>query len=340
MCEIQFLMNLKNNITTDEVREFCKLMKAGSVKNHDAFGFFNSETSFKQPGSFAVDHINLTKLTKDRFIVGHNRLATTGNEKQPKNNHPFQLNEFLMVHNGVISNHATLRKEFNIPSTPETDSYVILWLINYFLKTSQATTRQKKIAYAIKKTCSKLWGWYSVFFFDKQDDNLYYFKNEMADFHFALYSNDVIVGTTNKTNLNSIFTEYSDVFHIPVSLCKIIVTPKSNTIYMINTDVGVKKIGTFTDGDDAPCEQGCSYSGYSGEEQWIFEQSVMDYLTERLGYCPDFTISEDGDLRVRVDSSVKTYVDLMFSRYQIEDGWIESHIDCLEGIHEYLEGWY
>ena len=76
-------------------------------------------------------------------IFMHTRAATTGSPKIRENNHPFFIGEakdgnfrFVLSHNGVISNDIQIRERFGLDDmkgNPETDTWVIIRLIQYFL---------------------------------------------------------------------------------------------------------------------------------------------------------------------------------------------------------------
>ena len=49
-----------------------------------------------------------------------------------RNHHPFKIGDFLLIHNGVISNAQALQEEYNFNTPISTDSYIILELIDYY----------------------------------------------------------------------------------------------------------------------------------------------------------------------------------------------------------------
>lgn len=67
-------------------------------------------------------------------IMGHTRMATKGDQKRNRNNHPFpgcvKDGQFALAHNGMLYNDVRLRKQYKLPATKiETDSYVAAQLI-------------------------------------------------------------------------------------------------------------------------------------------------------------------------------------------------------------------
>lgn len=67
-------------------------------------------------------------------VMGHTRMATQGDARRNRNNHPFagSINgaRFAFAHNGVIYNDHELRERFKLPYTKiETDSYIAVQLL-------------------------------------------------------------------------------------------------------------------------------------------------------------------------------------------------------------------
>ncbi len=67
-------------------------------------------------------------------VMGHTRHSTQGNKKKNYNNHPFPGHckniNFVLAHNGVLTNDFGLRKELRLPHTKvETDSYIAVQLL-------------------------------------------------------------------------------------------------------------------------------------------------------------------------------------------------------------------
>jgi len=244
MCEIQFIKNLRENLTPKDLREFKNLMSMGSVYNSDAWGIFNHNLRYSKKGSFEVKGVEDSKILNENFLVGHNRYTTSGSQNDNFNNHPFNIEDFNLIHNGVLSNFEELKTKFNIQTKIKTDSYVILWLINHYFKKSKLTNRTEKMAWAIQKTTLKIVGSYSVFVYDKIDKNLYYFKNSKTDFEFCLLDDRILLGSTNEENLNNIYLNKKYIFDVD-DCDKIFKTPNSNSIYLINDKVVIKEIDVF-----------------------------------------------------------------------------------------------
>lgn len=235
MCQIQIIKKLgKEKISKEDLHEFIRLMALGDLRNRDAFGLFNHEYSFKIPGGFSYRMIKERKLLKKDFIVGHNRLATEGecyiemdcpipcpipsplfgNDILPTytipgknyNNHPFTLGKFVMVHNGIIFNHKKIRKKYKIKTEIETDSYIFLYLIDFFFLRSNKEKRIDKVIEAIKKTAKIIDGTYSIVLYDKELKKMFYFRNYGARFTFCIVKK-TLFGSTNRKNLQYIYRD-------------------------------------------------------------------------------------------------------------------------------------
>lgn len=302
MCEIQFLKKIDGqNLDNDDLIKFISLMKLGDISNNHAFGFFNSQNSFKFLGKFDYTQLDELMIKSDNFIVGHNRFATKGYsytyeeienpqsfpqdspfysvnafpgnfilnlrylllnkgfyqdinkiDKNPEkikirkkiypniNNHPFNLDSFILVHNGMIFNDDELRIKYKIKSDIKTDSYVILWLINKFFNESKLKERRNKIIESIKRTVKLLQGTYSVFLFDSFSKDIFYFKDKCTSFAFCKLGN-LLIGSTDKTNF-----KYAFGLRLKKNKKNMII-PRSNTIYLIeyNSKKCIQNIGNI-----------------------------------------------------------------------------------------------
>ncbi len=272
MCQIQIIKKINGKLTERDNKEFIQLMSLGNQRNYDAFGIFNHNHLMKVVGSFDYKLMNERKIKRDKFIVGHNRFTTIGecveyqkeilipspvntfNQCNPwisfknlwknagkeeeisknYNNHPFKIGELLLVHNGTIYNYKKLKRKYKIQTEIETDSYVILALINHFLKESQQKDRVDKIVDAIKRTTNRLGGNYSVILYDKKTKNMFYFRSEYTSFTFHIIGKDLIIGSSNEKNLNYTYKQNKLRRRIPTF---------PGEIYLVGNEI--KKIGEF-----------------------------------------------------------------------------------------------
>ncbi len=167
------------------------------------------------------------------------------------NNHPFELNKLVLVHNGVVQNVDSLKDEFKIKTEIVTDSFVILFLIDKFLKEAELKDksrgkerdRELLIVNAIKKTTDLIEGFYSVFLFDKKENKLYYFRDDIGSFYFYKPNKNMLVGSTSFKNFEHVYKDKG--------IFKDLIIPKSGRIYLIKDEKGKKnplqEIGIFAE---------------------------------------------------------------------------------------------
>ena len=291
MCEINFMYAIDENYEfgNKDLDQIISMLQNSSSTNADGFGAFNEKgIILKEPLKFdkTIYAKNFKSLFKDsRFIVSHCRLATHGNQTI-ENTHPFAVNSFIFVHNGVITNENYIREKYNIKDKSECDSVVIGHLLHYYNKKYNNLTK------AIKALCKEITGWYSVFVYDIKTKELIYFRHN-ASFTFALVqkeNNHYILGATNANNLVG----------FQISKAKTLSTfePTENTIYKI-TSAGIKKVAEFSPRETyyAP-----SYEPY--KPQYTSNQLNTSEAIEIIeGYYPNIKIKRLSDTRAIVKNN-------------------------------------
>ena len=268
MCEIQVVKRINSNLTQRDKREFIRLMKRGAKGNKDAFGFFNDVVNFKMPKSFnkkKPSARNIIGSTDSTFLVGHNRLATNGSKKDNRNNHPFENDGWIVVHNGVIGNDDDLKELYEFKYSEEVDSIIIPYLLEHFVK------KGSKPEEAVRKTAEELAGSFSVVCYNKNEKVMYYFKNNSTDFNFGLVKDSegtAIIGSTNEESIERAYEEFEMIFPMSKYKEKVMVEAKSEVIYKID-DNGIFEICKF-DENDTYCysystrKNHTSFSGWNG----------------------------------------------------------------------------
>ncbi len=122
-----------------------------------------------------------------RVGIGHTRWATHGRPSET-NAHPHRSGDIVVVHNGIIENHAELRKFLTKKGhefSSETDTEVICHLVRYH------TDRDAPMMEAIKLALSQIRGSYALVIMNaREPDKLY----------IAKHGNPLVAGFGNKEN--------------------------------------------------------------------------------------------------------------------------------------------
>ena len=238
MCEIQFVSRLNKKLIDKDRKEFVKMMKKGAISNGDAYGIFSKDYLIREGKSFKTKIKNLErdnstlKFIDTNFLVGHNRMATTGKAKLNYNNHPFDTKKWIVVHNGVLHNNESLKKRYKFDYKEDVDSAIIPYLLDYF----EIKEKYKPIE-AVKEVAELLEGSYSIMLYSKTDDCLFYFKNSSTDFYLGLVmDNDgrIILGSTSEETLEESYVDMNMIFPIRNYKQKEIVEAEEEWIYRIN----------------------------------------------------------------------------------------------------------
>ncbi|MBS3681277.1 glutamine--fructose-6-phosphate transaminase (isomerizing) [Ornithinibacillus massiliensis] len=131
---------------------------------------------FKVKGRIAALRESVDESIHATMGIGHTRWATHG-EPSVNNAHPHQSTNgrFTLVHNGVIENYLDLKREYlqDVTFKSETDTEVIVQLIEKFYETTQSTLESFRQAMELLK------GSYAIAMIDNEDrDTLYVSKNK------------------------------------------------------------------------------------------------------------------------------------------------------------------
>ncbi|MBX5335032.1 glutamine--fructose-6-phosphate transaminase (isomerizing) [Rhodococcus fascians] len=132
---------------------------------------------FKEKGRIAELRKVVDNSDEDGTLgIGHTRWATHGVPNY-ENSHPHQSTSgrFTLVHNGVIENYEELKAEYlsDVTFSSETDTEVIVQLVDYFSKQGLATED------AFTKVVKLLDGSYALGLLDNNDkDTIYVAKNK------------------------------------------------------------------------------------------------------------------------------------------------------------------
>jgi hypothetical protein len=226
MCEIMFMLKTNGKpITKTELKNFLLSGIKSGEDNKDGYGVMCEDWFLKNPSQMDIKSVeNILSYYKEdsRFFALHTRLATC--EVKEEYTHPFDLNTFLGMHNGVIST-----DEINTGS----DS---LDLFKTIEKQPEKEIKQKIII-----GMSKINGSYSVLIYSKIGKNLYYFRNS-CNFDFLLNEeNNIIYGGTKINRLIPLTPKKYGFFDTGV-----IKTPEKNILYKLDLKNGyISNIGVI-----------------------------------------------------------------------------------------------
>ena len=143
----------------------------------DAFGFYlkkpDVEYLYKIPISVREFYMRNGSInfSLSNLILMHTRLATVGSPEINTNNQPIETKRFVLGHNGGISNHEYLKRNFNLDYEEETDSAIIANLIEHLIENEGMT-----VVDAIKSAYRHLAGAMAVWLYDKKEDKLYLWR--------------------------------------------------------------------------------------------------------------------------------------------------------------------
>jgi len=194
MCNLNIFIKTfkKNGDKLNNLTNFLNCSTSTSfIMNNDGDGvYFDFEDKLiksKNKINF-INHKNL--IRKSNFILSHQRLATHG--LSHKYTQPFKSEEFVLLHNGILSEFA--KKNYS-------DSWGFFKEFQKGFKKSKEQTREKKIRQTIKNLLKEKTGSFSIAIYDKIEKVIYYFKNSSTNMSFYRTKNkQECYLATNKMN--------------------------------------------------------------------------------------------------------------------------------------------
>lgn len=188
MCNLNILIKTKFK----DVSQFMQSISSVSyLTNSDGDGIYTSFNNAVVKSLKKVDYISLSKeINHSKFIITHQRLATSGYECEYT--HPFENDEFVLVHNGVIN-------EFKKDIGSDTYGFFTTF-IDTFEDLNVLKDRETRVIKTIELLLSKIkYGYFSVFIYDKVSKTGYYFKDDRTTINFYQGEDFVYITTHNKT---------------------------------------------------------------------------------------------------------------------------------------------
>jgi len=187
MCGIFAYLNFQTPQQRNEIiKKLLSGLKRLEYRGYDSAGIAIDNHVFKETGKVvnveSKIESELFSVTEDETLnthlgIAHTRWATHG-KPCPENSHPHHSNsdhEFLVVHNGIITNYSALKvflkkedKEGKFSTfDSETDTEVVAKLIQYFYEKSLREGREASFEVLVAETVSLLEGAYALIFKSK-----------------------------------------------------------------------------------------------------------------------------------------------------------------------------
>lgn len=157
------------------VSKFEVLDQANRQRGNFATGIYYSDGKSydfqKTEGSFNWDKI---KLEDGLIYLGHNQ-APTSTERiwKEHNSHPFVRDNWIVAHNGVLTNFEDLKKQYIPDHDNVVDSSIIPALLLHFEKRSDNCTSQEKEQAIIKTVLELLEGTFGLWIVNIRTLNIY-----------------------------------------------------------------------------------------------------------------------------------------------------------------------
>ena len=310
MCEIQIVIS-KNELKQREKQTFFNMMVNGGFGNADAWGVYYNGKIYKEEGSPSESAILFSRMKRivekghSSFIFGHNRLSTGALAKDNANNHPFETDNYVVVHNGIISNHKELKRLYDLDYKEEVDSYVIPALLEH----NRELFPEEHLV--VKSVAEEISGSYSVFIYSKASDCFYYFKNKST--HMTILSCDNTLFLSTDRDSIELWKE-NTVFNPKHRTGEL----ESSTIYKIARDTTITALCDFT----IKVEQyiAGSYAAYQKAKAKDPFDLEVEYLLESVG--ADVKVLSwhvhNKTLSVFVDKNVdRAYFEVMISEHTV-----------------------
>jgi len=151
------------------------LDEANKVRGNFASGIFyfnGSQYDYqKTEGSFNWDVI---KLPKGFTFLGHNQAPTSSERKwKEHNSHPFVHDNWVVAHNGVLTNFNQLKKDYIPDHLNLVDSSIIPALLAHFEKTFDTANTQDKETQLIAYVLELLEGTFGLWIVNTNTMNIY-----------------------------------------------------------------------------------------------------------------------------------------------------------------------
>lgn len=195
MCGIFGINSLPSHKESLEI--FKKLGTLSESRGREASGWsvFNkrnieiSKSPFPFSNKKNIKELNIKnhKVNEFDWLLGHTRLVTHGESSNFINNQPCQINNNILIHNGIVSNFNDLIEKYKFKITSELDSYVILELLNFF-----SDDKKNVISNVISSSIEQLKGEISIAGYLEKFDKFFLYSNT-GSIYYVTFENKVIL---------------------------------------------------------------------------------------------------------------------------------------------------
>ncbi len=225
--------------------------------------------------------LNQEKLIDSNMGIAHTRWATHGKPTE-ENAHPHQVGNVVVVHNGIIENMTSLKKQLqeeNVNFKTETDTEVVAALINKYYEEDPVE--------AISKAMQKLVGSYALGILFKDKNELYAVREKSP----------LIIGVGNKENFIasdiSAIIDYTNKY-ILLDEFEIAKITKNEVVVIKDNKIINKKIETSDITKEAKDKNGYKYYMLKEimEEPIVLEKTLEKYLSNKEE-LPDISSYEE-----------------------------------------------
>ena len=183
-------------IGKNALRNAIEGLKSLEYRGYDSSGvgfFYNDKSEIiKSVGSInkLEEKINFNKYSNVNLAIGHTRWATHGNVLT-KNAHPFESNNVILLHNGIIENYSELKNKLineGYKFKSDVDSEVAAHLIDYYYTNNNYLE-------AINKACLELKGMYTFLILFKDNPKSIYAIKKDSPLFVGINNNEVVISS-------------------------------------------------------------------------------------------------------------------------------------------------
>jgi len=189
MCNINLIYKKDKVKTAKTVDIMNKMSFYSFLSNRDGEGFIDSDLKIHKSDK------KLYLTGEDYFIVGHQRLSTSGSKDML---HPHESDNFLMMHNGIF---------YGISDKNNSDSRIYL---------NKLEEKYVLLNYDIKKALTEIHkeinGSYSIVLYEKKNNRWLYYKNNKTSFY-MFNSKNYMIASTKKENVDMVLLNYINEFN-------------------------------------------------------------------------------------------------------------------------------